>query len=185
MDDKSIVDLYWQRSDKAIEETAAKYGAYCRTIAYNILSNAEDCEECVNDTYMSAWNSMPDKRPDRLSPFLAKITRNHALHLIEKQQRQKRGGGEAELALEELAECIPAKQSVEAQIEAKELVIAVNYFLSLLPADERKVFFSRYFFMASIDEISEKFRFSRSKTLSMLHRTRIKLRKFLFQEELC
>lgn len=185
MDDKSIVDLYWQRSQQAIEETAAKYGPYCRTIAWNILSNHEDCEECVNDTYLSAWNSMPDKRPERLSPFLARITRNHALHKIENQRRLKRGGSEAELALEELAECIPAKQSVEAELEAKELGIAINYFLSLLPADERKVFFCRYFFMASVAEISEKFHFSRSKTLSMLHRTRIKLRKFLLQEGLC
>ena len=185
MDDKEIVNLYWNRSERAIEETAIKYGSYCRTIAYNILSNPEDSEECVNDTYMSAWFSMPDKRPDKLSPFLAKITRNHALHLIEKQQRQKRGGREAELALEELAECIPAKQTVEAQLEAKELCIAINYFLSLLPADERSVFFSRYFFMASVAEISEKFHFSRSKTLSMLHRTRIKLQKFLVQEGLC
>ena len=94
MDDKSIVDLYWQRSDKAIEETASKYGSYCRTIAYNILANAEDSDECVNDTYLSAWNSMPDKRPDRLSPFLAKITRNHALHKYENNHRLKRGGGE-------------------------------------------------------------------------------------------
>lgn len=185
MDDKSIVDLYWQRSDRAIEETAVKYGAYCRTIAYNILSNPEDSEECVNDTYMSAWNSMPDKRPERLSPFLAKITRNHALHKIENRRRLKRGGSEAELALEELAECIPARQNVEEQLELKELGIAINYFLSLLPADERKVFFCRYFFMASVAEISEKFHFSQSKTLSMLHRTRIKLQKFLVQEGLC
>lgn len=185
MDDKEIVNLYWNRSERAIEETAIKYGAYCRTIAYNILSNPEDSEECVNDTYMSAWFSMPDKRPDKLSPFLAKITRNHALHLIEKQQRQKRGGSEAELALEELSECIPGKQNVEQQLEAKELAAAINNFLSLLPADERKVFFCRYFFMASVAEISEKFRFSQSKTLSMLHRTRLKLKKFLLQEGLC
>lgn len=185
MDDKAIVDLYWQRSDRAIEETALKYGHYCRTIAYNILSNAEDSEECVNDTYMSAWNSMPDKRPQRLSPFLAKITRNHALHKVEHQRRLKRGSSEAELALDELSECIPGTQNVEQQLEAKELATAINYFLSLLPADERKVFFCRYFFMASVAEISEKFRFSQSKTLSMLHRTRLKLKKFLLQEGLC
>lgn len=124
MDDKSIVDLYWQRSDRAIEETSLKYGPYCRSIAYNIPSNAEDCEECVNDTYMSAWNSMPDKRPERLSPFLAKITRNHALHKIESQRRLKRGGSEAEPALDELSECIPARQNVERQLEAKELAVS-------------------------------------------------------------
>lgn len=124
MDDKSIVDLYWQRSDRAIEETSLKYGPYCRSIAYNIPSNAEDCEECVNDTYMSAWNSMPDKRPERLSPFLAKITRNHAPHKIESQRRLKRGGSEAELALDELSECIPARQNVERQLEAKELAVS-------------------------------------------------------------
>ncbi len=185
MDDKSIVDLYWQRSDKAIEETALKYGSYCRTIAYNILLNSEDSEECVNDTYLSAWNSMPDKRPERLSPFLAKITRNHALHKYEGQHRVKRGGGETTLAMDELLECIPSKQNLEAQLEAKELAAAINNFLSLLPTQEQKVFVCRYFFMASIAEISEKFHFSRSKTLSMLHRTRQKLRKFLLQEGLC
>ena len=185
MDDKSIVDLYWQRSDKAIEETATKYGSYCRTIAYNILSNAEDSEECVNDTYLSAWNSMPDKRPERLSPFLAKITRNHALSRYEYLHRMKRGSNETALAMDELLECIPSKQNPQQLLEAKELAIAINYFLSLLPTQEQKVFVCRYFFMASIAEISEKFHFSRSKTLSMLHRTRQKLRKFLLQEGLC
>ena len=185
MDDKSIVDLYWQRSDKAIEETASKYGSYCRTIAYNILANAEDSDECVNDTYLSAWNSMPDKRPDRLSPFLAKITRNHALHKYENNHRLKRGGGETALALDELTDCIPSPHNVEHGLEAKELSGAINYFLSLLPKEERNVFISRYFFMASIEEISAKFAFSQSKTSSILHRTRTKLQKFLLQEGLC
>ena len=92
MEDAEIVDLYWQRSDDAILETDIKYGPYCRTIAYNILHNREDTEECVDDTYMGAWNSMPDKRPQRLSPFLAKITRNFALNRITERNSQRRGG---------------------------------------------------------------------------------------------
>lgn len=82
MNDREIVNLYWQRSEQAISETERKYGSYCHIIAYNILENSEDSEECVNDTWMSAWNAMPDKRPDRLSPFLARITRNFALTKI-------------------------------------------------------------------------------------------------------
>jgi len=185
MDDKAIVDLYWQRSDTAIEETAAKYGAYCHSIAYNILANAEDSEECVSDTYMSAWRSMPDNRPQRLSSYLAKICRNHALSRYEKSHRLKRGGNEVLLALDELSECIAAPHNVERQIEDKELRLAINCFLEMLPATERKVFMSRYFFMAGVDEIAAGFDFSRSKTASMLHRTRLKLKKFLQQEGLC
>ena len=99
MNDREIVNLYWQRSEQAIDETAQKYGRYCHIIAYNILENVEDSEECVNDTWMSAWNAMPDKRPDRLGPFLARITRNFALTKIVRRTARKRGGGEGEQQL--------------------------------------------------------------------------------------
>ena len=105
MDDSKIVDLYWARSDSAIAETAKKFGAYCRTIAYNVLQNPEDSDECVNDTYMRAWNSMPDKRPSALAPYLGRITRNLALSRVIDKNRLKRGGGEVALALDELDEC--------------------------------------------------------------------------------
>ena len=111
MDDSKIVDLYWARSDSAIAETAKKFGAYCRTIAYNVLQNPEDSDECVNDTYMRAWNSMPDKRPSALAPYLGRITRNLALSRVTDKNRLKRGGGEVALALDELDECIASAYS--------------------------------------------------------------------------
>ena len=185
MEDWQIVELYWQRQSAAISETAAKYGAYCRTVAYNILSSAEDAEECVNDTYMSAWNAMPDKRPERLAPFLGKITRNHALSRMRSRARQKRGGGELALALEELDQCIPSRSDVEREVEQRELAAAVSAFIDGLPEPDRQVFVSRYWYLAPVDEIAEKFGFSRSKTASMLFRCRNRLKKILVQEGLC
>ena len=99
MNDREIVELYWQRSERAIEETIGKYGSYCRIVAYNILENRDDCEECLSDTWLSAWNAMPDQRPTRLRPFLARITRNFALRRIIRRRAQKRGGGERWIAL--------------------------------------------------------------------------------------
>lgn len=182
MEDERIIDLYWQRSDQAISETAAKYGAYCRTIAYNILSSAEDTEECVNDTYFSAWSSMPDKRPKVLSAYLAKITRNHALSRVFERKRQKRGGGELALALDELDDCVASAYDLEQEVADRELERMINAFLRGLPDTERQVFLCRYWFMAPVADIAERFGFSRSKTASMLHRTRQKLRQHLLLE---
>lgn len=182
MEDAKIVELYWQRSEKAIAETDKKYGGYCRTIAYGILQNHEDTEECLDDTYMSAWNSMPDKRPKHLSPFLAKITRNFALKRVRDSARLKRGGGERELCLEELSEYIPSGFEPERELEAKELGKRLNDFLAGLSKSERRVFMSRYFYMLSVDETAARLGFSQSKVKSMLFRTRKKLRRFLQEE---
>ena len=185
MEDTRIVDLYWQRSEAAIEETEQKYGPYCRTIAYNILANQEDTEECVEDTYMSAWNAMPDKRPSRLSPFLGRITRNLALDRVDERNRQKRGGGETAICLEELSDCIPSGYSLDAEIEARELGRQISGFVKQLPEPEKSVFIARYFFMAPIGEIAEKRRFSQSKVKVMLYNTRKKLLRHLQKEGLC
>lgn len=184
MEDARIVDLYWQRSNAAIEETDRKYGPYCRSIAYNILQNHEDTEECIDDTYMGAWNSMPDKRPERLSPFLGRITRNLALMRTAKSKRLKRGGGERELCLEELSECIPSGLTPEREIEARELGLQLRRFMSSLKEDERLIFTSRYFYVYSIEDIAAKQGFSPSKVKVTLHRTRNKLKKFLLEEDL-
>ncbi len=184
MDDAKIVELYWARSDAALTETAKKFGPYCHTIAYNVLENVEDSEECVNDTYMRAWNSMPDKRPAALAPYLGRITRNLALNRIIEKNTLKRGGGEAALALDELDECTASSYSLEREVEAREIAAAMNRFLSKLPDTERALFVSRYWFMAPVRELAEKFGFSESKTVSMLRRTRLKLRKFLTGEGL-
>ena len=186
MEDKNIVDLYWQRSERAIEETDRKYGSYCRAIAYNILADTQDSEECVNDTWLSAWNSMPENRPKTMTAYLGKICRNNALGRLAYNKCLKRGGGEVPLAFEELDNCLASKKSnVENQIEMKELQEAINSFLYTLEEGERKVFLSRYFFFVSVKEIADKFGFTLSKTASMLRRTRLKLVKYLEQEGLC
>ncbi len=175
MDDAGIVDLYWQRSERAIEETDRKYGPYCRTIAYNILHDAEDTEECVDDTWMGAWGSMPDKRPARLSAFLGRITRNLALNRIARQNSRRRGGGELPLALEELGDCVPSAFDLEEELEAKELEEQLRRFISQLPKAQRRVFLGRYYYLLSIEELADRSGFSQSKVKSMLFRTRQKL----------
>ena len=105
MEDLQIIELFWQRSESAVTETARKYGRYCHTIAYNILHSREDSEECVNDTYLNAWRTIPPQRPERLSTFLGKITRNLSLKRWEQYHAEKRGAGQTALALDELAEC--------------------------------------------------------------------------------
>ena len=179
MEDSRIIELYWERSEQAIAETAAKYGTHCYAIAYNVLNNREDASECVNDTYMSAWDSMPPNRPAVLSAFLGKITRNLSLKRWRDARVQKRGGGQIPVVLEELEECISGGLSVEEQIEAKQLALWVDAFVRGLQEEERKVFVCRYWYLDSVDEIALRFGFTKSKVKSMLMRTRIKLREWL------
>ena len=182
MEDSHIVDLYWARDEQAIPATASKYGRYCYTIAYHILANREDADESVNDTYMSAWERIPPHRPTVLSTFLGKITRRISLNRWRNMTRQKRGGGEVPLALDELSECIPSGSSAEQALEQKELSQAIARFLGTLPETERDVFLRRYWFFDPIADIAESFGFTQSKVTSMLHRTRGKLRKRLSEE---
>lgn len=184
MEDSRIVDLYWARDEQAIDATAKKYGRYCYRIAFNILSNNEDANESVNDTYMGAWKSMPPHRPSVLSTFLGKLTRRISLNKWRNQNRSKRGGGEVLLALDELTECIPSEQNPQRELEMKELVQAINRFVGTLQPIERDIFVSRYWFLASITEISSKFDITDSKTKSMLFRTRGKLKNYLMKEGL-
>lgn len=185
MEDRKIVDLYWQRDENAIPETAAKFGGYCRTIAYNILADAEDAEECLNDTWLRAWNTMPTNRPSRLAPYLGKLSRWISLTRLREKTSLKRGGGETELVLDELTEAVDSGADVEKAVELKELNAALRRFLKNLGETERRVFLARYWFIASIAEIAEKFGFSESKVTSMLHRTRKKLLAYLKEEGLC
>lgn len=182
MEDKHIIELYWQRSEDAISETASKYGTYLHSIAYQILSNTQDAEECVNDTYTGAWNAMPPHSPSILSAFLGKITRRISIDVWRKYSAQKRGGGETALALEELEDCVSGSGSVEEEWERRELTRKLNEFLRLLPDTERRVFLCRYWYMDSVPSIAQQFGFSESKVTSMLHRTRNKLRVLLEKE---
>ena len=132
MDDKQIIDLYWERSENAISETDRKYGSYFRHIAYNILYSHEDTEECVNDTYLRAWNSMPPQRPNRLAVFLGKITRNLSLNRYEAMHAEKRGGGQVPYILDELEECISDNTNVAKTIEEQAILDAIDVFLKKL-----------------------------------------------------
>lgn len=185
MEDREIVDLYWQRSDRAIRETERKYGRYCQTIAYNITASREDAEECVSDTWLAAWNAMPTKRPAKLSAFLGRVVRNLALDRLRGEMRQKRGGGELPLALEELAECVPGGGSAEQAVELQELSAAVAAFVRALPEPEKQVFAARYYALVPLRVIAEKSGFTQAKVKSMLHRTRLRLRAELEEEGLC
>lgn len=182
MEDSKIVDLYWQRSTLAIDETQRKYGSYCFAISRRILTAEEDARECVNDTYLAAWNTIPPNRPAVLSTFLGKLTRRISIDRWRSLSAEKRGGTVITLALDELAECIPSESDPVKEVEAKELAGAINLFLDTLPYTERKVFLMRYFDMADLKEIEARFKMSNSKAKSMLHRTRKKLQKYLQEE---
>ncbi len=182
MEDNCIVDLYWQRNESAISETATKYGKYLYSISYQILLNAEDAEECVNDTYNDAWQSIPPHRPSVLSTFLGKITRRISIDLWRKYNAEKRGGGVMVLSLNELEECVSGKGDVETEIERLELQKKLNDFLLALPRVDRQVFMCRYWYMNSISDIAKQFAYSESKVKSMLYRTRNKLRAMLEKE---
>ena len=175
-----IVALYWARDEKAIAETAAKYGAYCHAIAWQILQSREDAEESVNDTWVGAWGSMPPHRPELLSAFLGKITRRVSLKRRRGKGAEKRGGGQPELALDELAECVGATN--DEALEEMELARLIDAFLDALPDTEQRVFVCRYWYLDSIADIAERFGFSESKVKSMLHRTRGRLRACLEKE---
>ena len=182
MTDSQIVALYFDRDQRAIEETAAKYGNYCYSIVHNILQSKEDAEEAVSDTYLGAWASIPPHRPAVLRTFLGKIARRTALKKWEKMRTQKRGGGEVALALEELSEYLSDGTTPEAAIEAAELTQILNAFLRKLPKEERQVFHCRYWYLDPIADIAKRFGYSQSKVKSMLSRTRIKLRATLTKE---
>ena len=177
LEEREIVDLFWARSEIAIAETSRKFGHYCMAIAQNILSNRNDAEECVNDTYLAAWNTIPPSRPDKLLAFLGRITRNIALDKYDYNKAQKRNG-EFDLVLYELIDCIPAQDNYEEGQTAK----AISVFLRGLDVDSRNTFIRRYWYSDSISEISKRFGMSGSKVKSMLFRTRKKLRIHLEKE---
>ena len=179
MEDNAIINLYWKRSQDAIHQTDIKYGKYCYSIAFNILECHEDAEESVDDTYMATWNKIPPNRPNSLCAFVGKIARNISISKWRMNKAQKRGGREMTLKLQELEACIPSRQNIEESYEAKEVVSAINTFLEEIPKVERIVFMRRYWCMDSIEEICNSFGFSESKVKSILHRNRVRLKKYL------
>jgi len=188
MEDIEIIDLFWNRCEDAIRETDLKYGKLCKNIAYNILSSVEDVEECVNDAYLGAWNSIPDERPGLFSAFLCRIVRNLSLKRYEYVHAQKRNPGVV-TSLEELYACISendtANNSLGTEYEDNVLRDAINRFLEMLHEDARNIFIRRYWFFDPIKEIACRYGVSVSKVDSTLVRTRKKFKQFLIKEGFC
>lgn len=182
MEDERIVDLYWQRDERAIKETDIKYRKYLLHIAGNILNNKEDSEECVNDTYLKTWNSIPSNRPSELSGYLGKITRFTSIDKLRNKNTLKQKPSEYTLALDELNECDFNKNDIEEKIDIMCLTELINSFLSQLPVESRNIFVGRYFFFDSIKEIAKITNSSESRVKTNLCRTRAELRQYLLKE---
>lgn len=180
MDDSKIIELYFERDKSAITQTKDKYGRLLYSVSYNILKIREDAEECENDTYMAAWEQIPPTKPQVLSAFLSRITRNISFKKLRSQTAQKRGGNNSQLPLDELADCIPAKTNA---IDTLELTEILNAFLRELPTRDRQVFICYYWYCDSIKDISRQFGFTQSKVKMILSRTRAKLLNHLEAQE--
>lgn len=182
MQDDRIIALFWARNEQAIRETSEKYGKLCFSIALNVLHDSKDSEECVNDTWLGAWNAIPEARPKNFSAFLARIVRNLALKRYEYRSAQKRNFSGAAVCLDELAECVSGRASAEDEWESRRIETLLNRFLAELPEQKRNVFLLRYWFFESVEEIGKRTGFSGSKIKSMLFHMRRKLRAFLESE---
>ena len=183
MEDFQIVDLYWDRNERAISESDEKYGRMLRSLSYSCLSSREDAEECVNDTYLDAWNTMPTERPTYLGAFLSKITRRRSIDRYRRDHREKRGG--IENLTEELTDCIPDGGSTPfEELEKGRLREAINTFLESLPQEKRVMFVQRYFYAAPISHIAQSLKMSDSNVKVTLHRLRESLRRYLVEEDL-
>lgn len=182
MTDKEIIALYWSRDEAAIAATADTYGKYCHSIAYRILRNEEDADECVNDTWLNAWKSIPPQRPQQLSTYLGKITRNLSLNRHKLLTAQKRGMGQVTLALCELEECVPALTDLEQLTDEMVLINAIQVFLLAQPRTARNLFVGRYWYLYPIRELAAAYHMSESKVVSLLFRMRNKLKLHLEKE---
>ena len=184
MTDSEIVELYFRRDEQAIQATMEQYQRYLMKVALQILGDEQDAEECVNDTYLTAWNSMPDYRPEALSAYLVKITRQKAIDRLRYQNRQKRQGTEYAVSFEELGDVIADESSAVSESDDSLLKEAIARFLKDLPPDARHLFLGRYFYFDSLKDTAAYCSMSESKAKSMLHRARRKLKKFLKKEDL-
>mgnify|MGYP001090334412 FL=1 len=181
MEDEKIIGLYWERSEDAIAETASKYGRLFFRIADNILSDQEDSEECVNDTYLGLWNAIPDARPSPFAAFAGRITRNLALKKYEYRSAAKRNP-QAIRSFEELRECVSGRTSVENKVEERRIEQLIDAFLWQQREETRTVFLRRYWYVDSISVIADRYGMKENTVKSILFRTREKLRKFLGEE---
>lgn len=183
MEDSKIINLFWARNQEAITCLSKKYGKYCDTIAFSILHNMQDSQECVNDAYLNTWNSIPPQEPKCLKAYLGKLTRNTSLNYLKNKQTQKRGKGQIDLMLSELEDCIASKNDVESIVEEHELVRVIQLFLDGLSLYKRNIFISRYWFAMSNKEVAKKYQLSENQVSTILFRIRNDLKIFLTKED--
>jgi RNA polymerase sigma-70 factor (ECF subfamily) len=184
VEDEKIIELFFSREEAALEETAQKYGAYCRAVALDILGSVEDAQECLSDTLLRVWNSIPPQRPKNLRIYLGRIARNLSFDRYRRDHAQKRGGGEVELALEELEACIPSGASPEQEMEEKELTRLIEDFLKSISQRDRIIFVRRYYHAQSVKRIAKDMGMTQSNVSTVLLRSRNKLRLRLEQERI-
>ena len=178
----AIIDLYWARDEEAIRQTADALGRYCYAVAYNILGNAEDAEECVSDAYLAVWNAIPPARPASLKQFVTRILRNLALNRYKEQHRDKRGSGQVPLALEELSEVVSDTEDVPADYARQELLAAIARFLRGCSSRDRGIFLDRYVRLESTAALAIRYGVKEEQVLLILSRTRKRLKAYLEKE---
>ena len=181
MDDSTIVGLYWKRDERAIAESDRKYGRYCTSIAMNIGNDQDRAEECVNDTWLRTWNSIPPVKPSLLKIFLGRITRNLSFDLVRRENMLKRGGGNISEVLDELLEIVSGADDTERMIEEREIIREIDTFLMSLPRDRRDMFILRYWYCLGISDIAARFMKSENSISVSLNRIRRKLRSYLYE----
>jgi len=182
MDDNAIIDLYFARDQQAIQATAQAYSAYCTSIARRILDDQGAAEECVNDAWLKCWQSIPPQRPRSLKSFAGRVVRNLALSALRSENAQKRGGGQVQLALDELSEVVSGADTPEGALDRQAFRAALDGFLASLPERNRNLFLRRYWYLDSVEALAKRFSMSRTQVTTTLHRLRQKLRVHLQQE---
>ena len=182
MDDKRIIELFFDRSEKAIQELDVKYGKLCHRLSYNILHDHQDAEECVNDTYLGLWNAIPPARPDPLRAYICKVVRNISLKLYYRKEAEKRSSVYT-LAIQELEDCLPAPDTVEAEMETRELTLLIEHFLDTLSHENSVIFLRRYWFSDTYAEISERVGLPEKSVSMRLVRIRKQLKQYLLKSE--
>ncbi len=180
MEDAGIIELLFARSERAIAELAGKYGAGCRKIAGNILSDVRDAEECVNDTYLGVWNAVPPRRPEPLRAYVYRVARNLAVKRYHRNAAQKRGG--YDLVLDELEECLAGAGTPEEQLEARELTRLLDAFLDDLSTDDRVLFVRRYWYADKVEDLAGQMHTTPNSLYVRLHRIRNRLKNYLIRE---
>lgn len=182
MDDNHIIELFFARDEGAIEAASREYGAYCAAIARGILADQGAAEECVNDTWLKCWQSIPPQRPKSLKGYAGRIARNLALSALRSEKAQKRGGGQVELALDELSEVVSGADTPEGALDRQALLAALDGFLAALSERDRNLFLRRYWYLDSVEQLAKRLRMSRTHVTTTLHRLRQRLRVHLQQE---